>query len=554
VNHAPEANPPTPAPIPQGEKRNLDDGPLAIRFKGINITPGGFLAGETINRSHATGGDISTPFTGIPYGGNSLADVSEFNFSARQSRLSLLAEGKVGDVKLTGYVEADFLGAGTTSNNRQTNSYVFRQRQVFAMAETHGWSFVGGQQWSLLTENKKGIANRGEALPQMIDPNYVVGFTWQRADAFRVVKSFDKAAFGVAVENPQTTVGGRGFTTSTNTSATGVVTTAQNFWVNSPGASAGLYNAFDATGYTANKLPDFVVKAAFDPGFGHYEVEGVVSTFRDRVYPCAVVSPTASNLAGTVILVGNPINPAQCVSNGAPLTAPSAFGAFNDSRTGGGVGVSATFPLIPKKFDLGLKAMAGDGVGRFGAAQLSDVTARPDGTLALIRNEQTLLKLEFHPSKKLDIYAYFGNEYAGRTQYTGYTSVKVTTTPAIPAFGTQPAYPAVSTYTTSTSGIGGYGNFAANNSGCGTEGTPTGTGLPSAGGTCAGDIRNIVEGTLGFWHNVHSGPMGRLRWGLAYSYLEKFAWSGSADPGVGAPLAPKAVDNMVWTSFRYYLP
>ena len=51
-----------------------------------------------------------------------------------QSRASLLAETKIGSVKGTGYYEADFLGAGTTSNNRQTNSYVFRQRQVWAQA------------------------------------------------------------------------------------------------------------------------------------------------------------------------------------------------------------------------------------------------------------------------------------------------------------------------------------------------------------------------------------------------------------------------------------
>jgi len=35
-----------------------------------------------------------------------------------------------------------------------------------------------------------------------------------------------------------------------------------------------------------------------------------VSEFRDRIYPCSVVSATATNAAGTVILNGNPINPA----------------------------------------------------------------------------------------------------------------------------------------------------------------------------------------------------------------------------------------------------
>jgi hypothetical protein len=69
--------------------------------------------------------------------------------------MTLLAEGKLGAAKIGGYFEADFLGAGTTSNNRQSNSYVFRQRQMFAqVAFDNGWSFTGGHMWSLATETK----------------------------------------------------------------------------------------------------------------------------------------------------------------------------------------------------------------------------------------------------------------------------------------------------------------------------------------------------------------------------------------------------------------
>jgi hypothetical protein len=39
--------------------------------------------------------------------------------------------------------------------------------------------------------------------PQTIDPNYVPGFVWTRQYGFRVVKNFNKAAFGVSAENPQ---------------------------------------------------------------------------------------------------------------------------------------------------------------------------------------------------------------------------------------------------------------------------------------------------------------------------------------------------------------
>src|SRR5208337_1272927 len=43
------------------------ESPSTIHYKGIAITPGGFLAAETVWRSHATGSDINTPFNSIPY-------------------------------------------------------------------------------------------------------------------------------------------------------------------------------------------------------------------------------------------------------------------------------------------------------------------------------------------------------------------------------------------------------------------------------------------------------------------------------------------------------
>ncbi len=527
------------------------ESPSTIHYKGINITPGGFLDAATVFRNHATSADINTPLTGIPYPGNSLSKVTENNFTGRHSRLSLLVEGKLANAKIGGYYEADFLGAGTTSNNRQSNSYVLRQRQVFAQVLfDSGLSFSGGQMWSLAAENKKGISNRSEIPPLTIDPQYSVGFTWARQYGFRVVKSFnhDKFALGFSVEAPQTTIGGRGFNSFSNTSAIGVVTAFQNFWLNAPGAGGGLYNAFDATGYSANKAPDLIFKAAVDPGWGHYEVFGVVSTFRNRVYPCAVVGTNTLDTApGTTTL-----NCAPDPTN--PNPKPSALGAFNDSRTGGGGGASFNVPLFAKKLDFGIKAAFGDGIGRYGSAQLADATARPDGTLALIRGEQALARIEFHPSPKLDIYLYGGNEYAWRAAYTGYASVKITNTPAIPANGANPAYPATVKTAIATNGIGGYGSPLANNSGCSTETSPTGTSAPGAGGTCAGDIRNIFEGTVGFWHKIYQGPKGGIRWGIQYSYLTKSGWSGNNNVPAAPGISPKAVDNMVLTSFRYYLP
>src|SRR5580704_3812882 len=395
------------------EKKDSEEGPATIRYKGVSITPGGFLAAETVFRNRATSGDIATPFTGIPFEAADLAHVTENAFTGRQSRLSLLAQGKLGSATIGGYYEADFLGAGTTSNNRQTNSYVFRQRQAFAQAAFEsGWILTGGQMWSLATETKKGMFNRQEDLPMMIDPNYVVGFTWARQYGFRVVKDFGgKFALGFSVEGPQATIGGRGFSavTTINSAAapatiiTSGATTATtgNFFLNAPGASGGLYNAFDGTGYTVNKAPDLIFKVAADPGFGHYELFGIVSFFRDRIYPCGVVGTTLGDtVPGTTTLTGNCASPTP--------TVVSSFGATNSSSTGGGFGVSALVPIFKKKVDAGIKGVAGDGIGRYGSAQLADATARPDGTLALIRTAHGLGRIEFHPTPKIDIYAYYG--------------------------------------------------------------------------------------------------------------------------------------------------
>src|SRR5499425_180368 len=367
------------------DKPKSEDGPSSIKYKGVSITPGGFIEAATVSRSKATGSDINTAFTGIPYGNNALGRVTETNFTARQSRLTLLIDTTMGNAKVNGYYEGDFLGTGVTSNKRQSNSYVFRQRQLWASVKwQNGLYLAGGQMWSLVTESKKGIENRQEAFPLQIDPQYVVGWAWQRAYGFRVAKNWDKFAIGAGIEGPQTTIGGRNF--------------PNDFFINAPGAGGGLYNFVDTSGYSLNRAPDFLVKATFDPGWGHYEVVGILSSFRNRVYPCGALPlptfPTATCTSGT-----------------------SVAGAFNDTREGGGVGFTARLPVVAKKLDLVGHFQGGDGIGRYSSAQLADVTARPDGTLAPIRSAAWLASLEAHPNAKLDFYAYGGGEYAARTAY-----------------------------------------------------------------------------------------------------------------------------------------
>src|SRR5215472_414623 len=550
------------------------ENPVAVHYKGITITPGGFAAAETVYRTRAASADINTPFTGIPYTSNELSRVSEANFTARQSRISLLGESKIGDTKLTGYWETDWLGTGVTSNNRQSNSYVNRMRLIWGQVAFHsGLSVTGGQQWSMVTESRKGIQNRQEIQPLTIDPQYNVGYSWARQYSFRVVQDFGgKFALGVSVEAPQAIIGGRGFSSLVTSTAGITTTTAGNTILNAIGSGGGLFNFADTSGYTINKSPDIIVKAAADPGWGHYEVFGVFSDFRNRIYPCAVAGTNANDTVAPPVGTATSI---VCPING--LAASSAAGAYNDTRTGGGVGVNFRLPLYQKKLEFAFQGMAGDGVGRYGSAQLPDLTFRPDGTMALLRTAHGLAELEYH-SAKWDLFSYLGTEYASRAAYTGYDTITVTKTPAItylPTKGTYPLCPAPDPVTgvctvpattstkISTTGIGGYGSPFANNSGCQTEGIPSNalgqfpppsTPFYTSGGTCAGDIRQITEGTLGLWYKFYNGPKGGFRLGLQYSYFEKFGWSGNNNKAGAPGISPRAVDNMVWTSLRYYIP
>ncbi len=277
--------------------------PDILHYKGITLSPNGsYLAGETVNRNHATGGDIATPWTSIPFSAANLAQTSEFFGSSRQSRLALLAESTGHNFAFRGYYEADFLGTGTTSNNNQSNSYVLRQRQVWAQLESQtGWYFAGGQMWSLATEYRSGLSLRSEVTPQTIDPNYVPGFVWERQYGFRIVKRVnDHLWAGVSVENPQT------LSPVVNGDITGLPLI---LWA-SPGANGGAYNAAANTSngstpgllttYSMNPVPDFIAKIAYEPKWGgHYELFSVSRFFRARLFPNATAAEIKAGAANS---------------------------------------------------------------------------------------------------------------------------------------------------------------------------------------------------------------------------------------------------------------
>jgi hypothetical protein len=492
------------------------ESPLALHFKGITITPGGFLAAEFVRRSRALGADINTPLNTLTMPGASQSSISEFFGSGRQSRISMLAEGRLSSAKFSGYVEADFLSAAATSNNNQSNSYSLRQRQAWGQAAMdNGWSVTGGQMWSLVTETRHGLDNRTEAVPMTIDPQYTAGFSWARQYGLRVVKNFaNKAWIGVSIENPQATITSHG--------------NGANFLLGSGGAGGGLYNPAASTScsttlttsstgtttattlcapvatYSFNPSPDIVAKLAFEPGFGHYEVFGVYSRFRDRIFPCGETA------TGTPCGTG---------------TGPNASAAFNSSVDGGGIGANARWSFAKKRVDFGIHGMAGDGIGRYGTSTLPDASVHGNGTLDLVRSYQGLGTLEWH-GPKLDIYLNGGGEYAGRAADFDPISKKIV----------------------------GYGSPKFSNAGCFSETVPKdGSGFfPGSLANCTADTRVLIEGTAGFWYRIYDGSKekvnrGRVQWGAQYSYITRNTWSGKG-------LEPHGIDGMVFTSFRYYLP
>src|ERR1035441_1100461 len=476
----------------QETQKNIHDAmesPMAIHFKGITLTPGGFVAGESVYRTRALGGE-ATPFNSISMPGSGQNAISEFFGSGRQSRITMLAEGKIADAKLSGYYEADFLSAGVTSNNNATNSYTLRQRQVWAQAAfTNGWTVTGGQMWTLATETKKGVDNRTEATPMTIDPNYTVGFSFARQYGIRLSKNFNNRFWlAASLENPQTIFGG--------------AVVSNNFAFGSAGVGAGLYAS--TANYSFNAMPDIIVKAVAEPGFGHYEVFGIFSRFRDRVYPCVEFQTNTSLCAG--------------------VTSPSPIGAYNASKNGGGVGANARFSFLNKHADLGLHALYGNGMGRYSSSGLPDATANPDGTLALLRTYQGLATLEFH-TPKLDVYLNGGEDYVGR-------HASLDPVNGLPV---------------------GYGARGFKDPNCYNETTPGAGGYAFGALSCSGQTQSVLEGTFGFWIKMYNGPKGRMQFGPQLSYISRNAWTGTGGVA-GTYVNPHGIDNLFYTSFRYYLP
>jgi hypothetical protein len=299
----------------------------------------------------------------------------------------------------------------------------------------------------------------------VIDAQYVPGFSWLRVAQIRFVEKFNNVfSAGISLENPAEQV------TSNATSGA----PALNVIYNNPGATNAFTaaNNSTATNITTDYLPDVIVKVAADTGWGHYEAFALNRWFRSR-----------------------------------DITAGEQD---NVKSTGQGYGANVFLPVVPKILDFQAGVLAGKGVGRYGSAQLPDVTVNPN-TLGLtpLRGLQALLGLTFKPVDTLTTFMYAGKEMVDKQYWN------------VASGGKNYQY--------------GYGDPLLVNTGCETEGV----------GTCSANTSQILSGTVGGWWKWYSGPLGNAQVGLTDTYIKREIFSGvGGDPNTNI--------NITMVSFRYY--
>ena len=457
--------------LAQDDRERSRENPTAIYYKGLTLTPGGFLEATGLVRTRNENADISNIYNGAPLNGSPNSKLTEFRGSARDSRLSLMLQGNAGSTKLTGYYEMDFLGAAPTANYEETSSFTPRIRQAWLQAELDsGWTIAGGQMWSLLTLDRHGIAPKAEWTPDVADANYVVGFNWTRGRNFRITKNFhNKIWAAFELDDPENTVSAAfappnvmGLNTSPNTqSGSLLLPFLENY----------------SFGNSTTVAPDLLGKVAFEPGWGHFEIKALGRFFRDRIAATATTS------------------------------------GFNNVTTGYGVGFGAILPVL-KKVDFIAEGLIGQGIGRYASGQLPDVTLNPtNAAMKPLREAHLLGGIEYRANDRLKLYAYGGNEYAGRYAFTAVNSSGA----VVPA---------------------GYGSRLVSYAACTNE---------VALNSCSGANRDIYEATAGYWYRLYQGQFGWIQYGNQVVYIHRSLWDG-----IGR--TPQGEDIVAYSTVRFYLP
>ncbi|HYL37813.1 MAG TPA: hypothetical protein VEV17_18000 [Bryobacteraceae bacterium] len=342
--------------------------PPFIRLGSTCLVPVGFMDMTAVWRDKNAGSSIGSNFGSVPYNNTVNGKLSEFRFSPQNSRIGFRVDGDWKGTHFIGYNEFDFLGtSGSLALTVTNGAFVPRLRLFWVDVRKGDWEFLGGQSWSMLTPNLKGIS----ALPgnlfysQVLDVNYTAGLTWTRQAGFRLLyHAGPKLTFGVSAENPDQYAGGSGGG-STITPPTGLSSLVGTQLDNAPNISNP--NTVLAI---PTLHPDFIAKIAFDPSSRfHAEVTGIERSFK-------IINPT-----------------------------PLAAGVTN-TKAGGGIQVGLNGEIF-KNFRLITTNYWSDGGGRYLFGQAPDAIIRPDATLSLVHAGGTVDGFEARVKNWL-LYGYYG--------------------------------------------------------------------------------------------------------------------------------------------------
>jgi hypothetical protein len=174
-----------------------------------------------------------------------------------------------------GYVETDFLGNAPTNLGVSSNAATMRMRVYFADLKWKNWEILAGQDWSMLTPNRKGISPMPSDIfyTMNMDTNYQAGLVWSRQPQIRAIyHASDEFTAGVSLENPDQYAGG------TNGSPSVTLPTGFNGAQVDTGAATSSPNPF----------PDVIGKLAYDTKVGdlpwHAEVAGLYRSFKVNTF------------------------------------------------------------------------------------------------------------------------------------------------------------------------------------------------------------------------------------------------------------------------------
>ncbi|MFT8717044.1 hypothetical protein, partial [Gluconobacter potus] len=343
----------------------------------VTLMLGGFVDTAAVLENRHVASDTFNYWQDMPYPNEPRYHTNNFDGGARYSRLSLLARGNINsEATISGFFESDFGAGAVTTDPYESNSYSFRLRQAYLAYDDNkeGWHFLGGQAWSLLTPGRAGIVARQESLPETIEASMLAGQTWARQWQVRIVKDFfhHRLWTGLSIENPATLYDTTGFSASNGTVSMpngSTVTIGEN--------GVGLTN--DTATFSNEIAPDVIGKVAYDPVWGHYEMEGILHFPHDRV------------------TMGNT--------------------GHNNTAIGGGAGGSMILPLIPGKVELRMAGLAGWGINRYGSVLLPDATLKANGSPDPLFGVQAQAGVIAHPNPRIDVYGYFGTQRVGHSYF-----------------------------------------------------------------------------------------------------------------------------------------